>query len=124
MRKFKKINIILFPILCFLIIWGISLARCEILTQMYGNEFAESYKENTMLGDMEYWKVLDYSQTHARVYYVGLNHSVADILTFVKENGKWKQDGWDTVWATSGSADNTIWPYWWHFFYAHPRLNN
>ena len=124
MRKLKIYIIILSPVLCFLLIWGISLAKCEILTLMHGDEFSEIYKENTMLGEQEHWKVLDYSKTSARVYYVGLNHSGADILTFVKENGKWRHDGWDTVWSTSGSADNVIWPYWWDFFYARPRLSD
>ena len=123
MKKFRITLIVLSPILCFLIVWGISLANCEILTHIHGNEFAETYKENTMLGDMAYWKVLDYSENHARVYYVSINHSNADVLTFVKENGLWKSDKWETVWSTTGSADNVIFPYWWHFFHSHPRLN-
>ena len=123
MKKLRKSWIVLSPILCFLIIWGISLTKCEILTQIYGNEFAEIYKENTMLGDMEYWKVLDWSESHARVYYVSINYSSASIVTFVKKNDLWKYDSWDVVWSTSGNADNTIFPYWWHFFYSHPRLN-
>jgi hypothetical protein len=91
---------------------------------IHGNEFAEAYKENTMLGDMDYWKVLDYSATSARVYYVSVGNSSANILSFTEENGQWKYDRWEnTVWSTSGSADGIIWPYWWHFFYAHQRLN-
>jgi hypothetical protein len=121
-RRFRKLIIILSPVLCFLIIWGIALSKCEILTQIHGNEFAEIYKENTMLGDMEYLKVLDYSKDRAHVYYVSLNYSSANILTFEKANEKWRQSDWKTVWSTSGSADNVVWPYWLHFFYAHPRL--
>ena len=75
-----------------------------------------------MVGDMEYWKVLDYSRAKARVYYVGVNNSVAEIVTFVKEKGNWNQTNVETVWSVYGNADNTIWPYWWHFFYSHPRL--
>ena len=123
MRKFRKLIIVLSPILCFLIIWGISLAKCEILTQIHANEFTEAYKENTMLGDIEYAKVLNYSQNYSRVYYVSKGLVSANILTFTKENGEWKQDSWDTIWSISGSADDTTWPYWWHFFYSHPQLN-
>jgi hypothetical protein len=116
----KKILIILLiPMMCFLLIWGISLARCEIFTLMHGQEFAELYKENTMLGEQEYWRVLDYSETYARVYYVGIKHSGANILSFVKKNDQWKYDKWEsTVWSKGGSASDVIWPYWWHFIYG------
>ena len=122
MKKLKKFVVVLFPILIFFLIWGGSLAKCEILTLKYGNEFSEIYKSNTMLGDMEYWKVIDYSENQARVYYISNNYSRGDILTFIKESGTWKCESWNTVWSTTGNADNTIWPYWWHFFYSHPQL--
>jgi len=115
----KKLTFRLIPVICFLLIWGFSLARCEILTLLHGEEFADAYKENTMLGEQEYWKILDYSETHARVYYVSKNYQDADILSFKQENGKWKYDKWeDTVWSKSGSASEVIWPYWWHFIYG------
>ena len=116
----KKIRIILLiPLICFLLIWGFPLARCEILTLTHGQEFAELYKENTMLGEQEYWKVLNYSETHARVYYVATNHLGANILSFVKKNDQWKYDKWEgTVWSKGGSASEVIWPYWWHFIYG------
>lgn len=122
MKKFWKIILILSPVICFLIIWGTSLAKCEFLTLIHGNEFAEAYKTNSMLGDMEYWKVMNYSKERAQVYFVSINHKGADMLTFIKENEEWKLDSWNTIWSTTGSADNTIFPYWWHFFYSHPRL--
>jgi hypothetical protein len=87
MRNSRKLIIILSPILCFLIIWGASLAKCEILTSKHGSEFSEIYKENTMLGEQRYWKVLDYSKENARIYCVGLNNSSANILTFKNEDG-------------------------------------
>lgn len=116
--KFVYLN----PIVWFLVIWLLSLGKCELFTLLHGNEFANAYKENSMLGDMAYWKVLDYSQNNARVYYVSSGLTDGDILCFTKENGKWESNKWITVWSTSGNADNTIWPYWWHFFYSHPRL--
>lgn len=123
MKNNKKFIVVLFPILVFFLIWGVSLAKCEIFTWIHGNEFAETDKLNTILGDIEYWKVIDYSENQARVYYVSINYSGGDILTFVKENGVWKYSNWDTVWSTSGNADKVIWPYWWHFFYSHPQLS-
>jgi hypothetical protein len=48
-----------------------------------------------MLGEQEYYKILDNSKTHARVYYVAKDHASANILTFTKENGQWKYDKWE-----------------------------
>lgn len=112
--KWIIVTILMIPIL----FWLISLAKCEVLTIFHGDEFGEVYKENTMLGDMEYWKVLDISQDYARVYFVSKNHSNANILTFIKEDGKWKYKNWETIWSQSGSASEVIWPYWWHFIYG------
>ena len=48
--KWIIVTILMIPIL----FWLISLAKCEVLTIFHGDEFGEVYKENTMLGDMEY----------------------------------------------------------------------
>lgn len=71
-----------------------------------------------MLGDMEYFKVLECSDNSAKVYYVSKNMSGADVLTFAKINGKWTETRWNTIWSTTGSASEVIWPYWWHFIYG------
>lgn len=118
MKKLRKSIIILLPAI-FFIIWAVSLGKCEILTLNHGDEFSEIYKENTMLGKQQYWKVLNYSDIYAEVYYVGVDNSNANILYFKKEDDKWKYYGqWKTVWSNSGSASGVIWPYWWHFIYC------
>jgi len=110
--------IVIFPI----VFWGASLAKCEILTFLYSKEFDEIYQENTMLGDIDFLKILDYSSKTARIYYISANKSMGNILKFSKNAGQWEYEEWETVWSTSGTADDTNWPYWWHFFYSHPRL--
>ena len=123
MNKLRKIFIVLSPILVFLLIWGISLGKCEILTLIHGDEFSELYKVNTMMGEHKYLKILEYSDSRARVYYVAKDNSMANILSFVRSGEQWEYDKWERcVWSISGSADSVIWPYWWHFFYVHPRL--
>ena len=99
--------LIIFP----LVIWGVSLFKCEMLTARYGDEFSEIYKENTMLGDIEYFKVLDYTDSSAKVYYVSHDYSGGDVLAFEKENGEWKYSEWETVWSEMGSTDGFLWPY-------------
>ena len=110
---------VLSPIIIFLVIWLFSLAKCEVLTIMHGNEFSEIYKENTMIGEIDYLKVLNYSDNFARVYYVSEDRSSANILIFIRESDVWKYHAWETtVWSSSGSASDVIWPYWWHFIYG------
>lgn len=103
----------------FILIWVGALAKCEILTYQHGKEFDTIYRENTMLDEIDYLKVLDYSDTSARVYYVSINKSAGDILSFIKQDGQWKYNRWErTVWSSTGSASEVIWPYWWHFIYG------
>ena len=111
MGKFLK-KLPLFGLLLFLLIWSASILKCEFLTYRYGYQFETIYRENTMMGDIDYLKVLSYSNSTARVYYVSKNRAAGDILVFSKQNGEWKYDYWDwTVWSKTGSADNFVWPY-------------
>ena len=120
MKKHRKTIVILLPILCFIVIWGISLAKCEILTLIHGNEFSTQamYENNTMIGNMEYIKILDYTDNYARIYYVSEDKSLGNIIEFLKIDNKWIYSKWaDSLWSTSGNADRVIWPYWWHVIY-------
>lgn len=120
MRRSRKVIIVLLPLLCFLVIWGISLVKCEIITLIHKDEFSNQtlYEENTMIGDMEYIKILDYSKNYARIYYVSKGNSLGSIIGFIKSGDEWEYSNWeDVLWSTSGNADSVIWPYWWHFIY-------
>lgn len=95
-----------------LLIWITSIVKCEILTYQHGMEFSNLYQSNTMIGEQQYWKVLEYSDTYARVYFVASNRNSGNILTFVRQNGVWVYNSWEeTVWSRSGSADGFVWPY-------------
>ena len=109
----KKILIKIFMVFLtvFLLIWGVSILRCEILTYQYGSQFEKVYLENTMIGDVDYLKILNYTNDTAQVYYVSKNRSSGNILKFHKEKNKWVCSEWNTVWSKSGSADGFIWPY-------------
>ena len=117
-------NIILGIICFFLITWIGALIKCEVLTYQHYDEFKDAYRENTMLGDMEYFKVLRYAPSRsniAQVYYVGKGHAGGDVLTFQYnyEADCWKEISWSTIWSgVGGSASEVIWPYWWHFIYG------
>lgn len=107
MRKTKKTVIIIFAILI-LIIFS-PYIKTEYLTLKYGNEFIGLEKETNMLNQAKYHKVFSYSKNKAEVFYVS---DTGDLITFVKgENNDWQIQEWKTVWSTSGSADDFIWPY-------------
>lgn len=101
-----------------IMIWILSLAKCEILTQKYFDDFEYAYTQNSMLGEMEYFKVLRYDGNLADVYYVSKGMTGADMLSFENINGTWKETSWHTIWSTSGIASEVIYPYWWHFIYG------
>ena len=126
MKKSRKAFIILSPLLCLILIWGVQLVKCEIITMMHKDEFLDQtlYEENTMIGDMEYIKVLNYSKNYARIYYVSKGHSLGSLIGFIRDEGKWKYSEWEAGgWSASGNADSIVWPYWWHFVYfmSYPR---
>ena len=113
MRKLRLI--LLIPLAIFMLVWVGSIIRFEMLTSTHGHNFNELYRENTMIGEVGFFRVLYYSDSFARVYFVSGNRSAGDILTFSNENGQWVYNSWErTVWSTTGSADDFIWPYWHH----------
>ncbi len=120
----RKKRIIICIIICIvltpLIIWVGSLIKCEMLTSANYDKFCDAYKKNPMLGDMEYFKVLSCNDNNAKVYYVSKDYKGADVLTFEynSEADLWEEVSWNTVWSSTGSASDVIYPYWWHFIYG------
>ena len=108
-----------FPVmLCiFCIFWCVSLLRCTYLTARHGQEFdlASLCEENTMISPPEWFSVLSYSDTTAKIYCIEKDYSVGTVLKFYKVQGTWNCKGWETVWTSlGGSADGDVWPYFWH----------
>ena len=104
MKKKIWLLLILFPVF----FWSISVLLCEICTMIYGKEFVGEYNQTGMIGGDPIPKVLKYSKTEAKVYYV--DEFAGNIIYFKKINNEWIMESWDTVWSTSGSADGFMWP--------------
>ncbi len=124
MRIFGIVKIIISAFLCVVIIhWVLALINCEILTAQHYDEFKDAYQYATY-GGIEYFKVLScnlYKSDIAQVYYVGKEHSYADVLTFQynPEKGIWEEINFTCIRSrVGGNASNIIWPYWWHFIYG------
>lgn len=106
MKKIAKFLLVLLMVFVIL-----SYVKVEFLTWRHGEQFAELYKMSNMLDDIDCYKVMEYSDTNAEVYYVQGEHLGADLFYFSKRNDEWVLDGWKTVWAKHGSADDWIWPF-------------
>ena len=118
MKKNSILLIVAVAIMLPVAFWVTTLIKCEILTQKYYDDFKQAYTQNTMLGEMEFFKVLTCDENTAEVYYISKGMTGADVLTFSNNNGIWIQTSWKTIWSTSGSASDIIYPYWWHFIYG------
>ena len=116
--KRRILLILLVVILIPSVIWLSSIIKCEVLTDKYFNDFEYAYASNSMLGDMEYFKVLQCDGKTAKVYYVSKGMADANVLFFESKGGKWIETEWETVWSDSGSASGVVYPYWWHFVYG------
>ncbi|MDO5399052.1 MAG: hypothetical protein Q4G33_14110 [bacterium] len=121
--KTKLKRVLAIAAILLLAIWAKDLIKCEILTHMHYDEFKDAYKKNTMLSDMEYFKVLEYKpyrSEFAQVYYVSKNKTGADVLTFAYnyDTHSWDEISWNTIWSETGSASEVIYPYLWHFIYG------
>ena len=92
-----------------LILWLGAIAKCEILTYLHGDEFADAWKNNSMLHDVDTFKVLECEKWYAKVYYK--SPEGGDVLLFERDTGGWSPMLWYTVWSKQGSADDFIWPY-------------
>lgn len=64
-----------------------------------------------MIDEIEYFKIMKYTNTSARVYYVTENRSAGILITFRKQGNEWVLDYWEAIWSKTGSAEGNIWPY-------------
>ncbi len=115
----KILGKLLSSLLClFLVFWIGTLIKCDVLTLLHHNEFKNIYTEKYGL-ETDYFKVLEYQDDYARVYYVTVGNTLGEVLTLKKNNGNWVVSSCKTIWSgTGGSASEVIWPYWWHFIYG------
>lgn len=104
----------LYILAAFLLAWGISLLKCEILTHRYYDDFQYAHVNNSWIAEAEEFKVLNCNGDTAEVYYT--SETLGCVLTFDRRDGAWVEVTWRAVWAKHGSASEFVWPYWWHIF--------
>lgn len=130
MNKSRKIirTIVFAPIISFLIFWVGSIIHTEMLTHRHGYIFERLHYEcprvHNAVGYIESLKVLSFSETTARVYFVIVENTgrmggaeIGDriggsILAFSNEDGQWVLAEMErAVWSRTGSADGFVWPF-------------
>lgn len=115
----KKFLFVLTALISF---WLISLLYCGAATLICKDRFDSIAEFKEFDETSEFTRVVKYTPKEAVVYFVTDGKTMGSTIHFKKENGNWQYDYYDTVWSVSGSADKTLWPYLWHFFYSHRRL--
>jgi hypothetical protein len=107
----KKIflRILLMSIILLGLFWAASIINCEILTDKYGEEFLDASINLRNTIKIDAWKVLDYSEDYAEVYFY--TEYGGALISFDFVDGEWKERNWKASWSTTGSADDFIWPY-------------
>jgi len=100
-------RIILITIIVIAVFVLYSYGKVEVLTWRHGDEFRDGYKQTQMINRIEYLKVINYSDTSAKVLYVGQS---ANYVWFKRQNDEWVMETWGTVWSKEGSADGLTWP--------------
>lgn len=122
MEKKKIITAIcILPFMIFMLLWCGDLVSDSVLTHLHGDEFklTQEQKEELWLYDIDYFKVLNYKDDKAELYYVCGDNTSAHVVAYNKNGGQWVPERTvNTIWAVNGSASETIWPYWWHFVYG------
>ena len=110
----KKIVVVICSLLIVLLLVALfPYAKAEYLTNKYGDQFREEYKQIDWISDIEYHKVIGYSSDKATVVYIAHNHTACFKIDFEMKEDEWQMTTWDCIWSKTGSADGIMWPYYW-----------
>ena len=132
MKKGMKRGIVCILVLIIIIpvfIWCGALAKNLVLTVIHKDKIENmqfiEYEEP--LPEFDWYRVTSYSDSTIEIYFVnthgkGTNgeYKVGGKMTFHKSlNGWYHTNLVDSIsWSGAGTADNYIWPYWYHIFMA------
>lgn len=109
MKKLRKLLLII--ILIFVVVWGLSVAKCEYLTHQYEDKYRDIVEEFSV-GD-GYYKILETDWAYTRIYCVVDNeHNKVGVELLVDNPGE-KIYTYRTIWSSTGNADGVLWPYLW-----------
>lgn len=115
MKVMKKVapKAILIAVCALVAFWLSSLAICEYDTAQHGEEFRGGVIHDiggVRTLETEKIKVVRYHQSEAEVYTT--DSQGGNLYWFQRDSeGKWVYTAWDSVWSTTGNADDYVFPY-------------
>lgn len=125
----KKRIVIAIAICAFLpvLVWGGVLTKNSILTEIHKDKIENmqfvAYEEP--LPKFDWYRITSYSDEKVEIYYVntvgadtGTQYKIGGKITCTKTANGWTHTDMinSILWSGSGSADEYVWPYWYHIF--------
>ena len=124
----KKIIIVLAAcVFIAVLVWGGILTKNLVLTEIYKDkiENMQFIESEEPLPTFDWYRITSYSNENIEIYYVNTVGKDADNeyrlggkITCAKTANGWVHTDIveSILWSGTGSADNYIWPYWYHIF--------
>ena len=106
----KKYTALLLILLVLVGVLAVPYIRTEYLTAKYGLFFDDLYQQTNSLEGVDYCKVLEYNNVHAKVCYVSHGESINIIEFSHIETDNWQISAWKTVWSKSGNTFHFMYP--------------
>ena len=100
------------------------MAKNYLLTLMHKDK-VENLQVVQSLSEFDWYRIIDYSNEKIEIYYVNIvgkntdsKYKIGGKITCTKTPNGWHRTSMEEsiLWSGSGSADNYIWPYWYHIF--------
>ena len=109
------------------LIFGGALLKNGILTAIHKDEIKnlQFLESEEPLPEFDWYRITSYSESTIKIYYVNTygkdterEYKAGGEIVFSKTpNGWYHTDIAESIlWSGAGSADNYIWPYWYHIF--------
>ena len=111
------------------LIWGGALVKNSMITAIYKDkveniQFVE-YEEP--LPEFDWYRITSYSDVNIEIYFVNTlgkgtdsEYKIGGKMILSKSPIGWHHTDMaeSVLWSKAGSADNYVWPYWYHVFLA------
>ena len=121
LSRHRKKLLIITVVWVFIFVLTFHYIKAEYYTYKYGKEFTDLYgKQFEVLYSVtgwvekgEFYKVVEYSETSAKIYYVEVEEQTTYHLFFSRsdKDKDWTLTDWKVIWSKYGSADDFPWPF-------------
>ena len=108
------------------LVWVFALTKNLALTIMHKNEIEtmQFVETEEPLDEFDMYRITSYSEEEIEIYFLDTvgegsdyKYKIGGTITFYKTRGGWHYVE-SITWSGGGSADNYVWPYWYHVFLA------